>query len=148
MRRAPSIAPTLLAATLLSCAAPEHVSPAPIDVLPPLPVEDASINTTYWLHRGLDFVPRVTASALYDARLPDEVGFVVAFNRGSHPEDFGAAGLGMLLSWTLWLHGASGGRADTNSLVVFSTTGRLLAWLPIEFVSTSATGNVLVLPRD
>jgi hypothetical protein len=139
---------TLFAATLLSCAAPEHVTPEPIEVLPPLPVEGASVDTAYWLHRYLGLIPHVNATALLDADLPNEVGFVVAFNRGSPPEDFGKAGLGTLLSYTLSLYAAFGGRSDTDSLVVFSTTGHVLAWLPIEFDSTIATGNVFVVHRD
>ena len=148
MKLAPAFRSTFLAATLLSCAAPEHVPPETMEALPPLPVEDASIDTVYWLHRYLGLIPHVNATALLDADLPSDVGFVVAFNRGSPPEDFGAAGLGTLLSYTLSLYAAFGGRSDTDSLVVFSTTGRVLAWLPVEFDSTIATGNVFVVHRD
>ena len=90
MKLAPAFRGTFLAATLLSCAAPEHVPPETMEALPPLPVEDSSIDTGYWLHRYLGLIPHVNATALLDADLPSDVGFVVAFNRGSPPEDFGA----------------------------------------------------------
>ncbi|HEX5011653.1 MAG TPA: hypothetical protein VFY71_14765 [Planctomycetota bacterium] len=104
------------------------------------------VDLAFWSHLYLGIVPHFTATQLYNAPLPDEVDRIVAFNRGTLPDEFLSAGLSPDLAQVCFVMSIMDQRVDF--LLLLSKDNRILSWLPIQFDSTVATGNVLVVKCD